>query len=71
MWADLTDHIILTEDAATFVAELAAHLRLGRTSAGVCVIRLSATVASILSWLELVVADDYPDQWTDRVTYIP
>jgi hypothetical protein len=34
-------------------------------------IRPSATVASILSWLELVVADDHPDQWTDRVTYIP
>ena len=71
VWADRTDRIILTEDAATFAAELAAHLRSGRTSAGVYVIRPSATVASILSWLELVVADDHPDQWTDRVTYIP
>jgi len=48
-----------------------AFVRLGRTSAGVYVIRPSATVASILSWLELVVADDHPGQWTDRVTYIP
>ena len=26
VWADRTDRIIVTEDAATFVAELAAHL---------------------------------------------
>jgi hypothetical protein len=69
--ADRTDRIILTEDAGTFAAELAAHLCSGRTSAGVYVIRPSATVASILSWLELVMADDHPDQWTDRVTCIP
>ncbi|MFI5456326.1 MAG: DUF5615 family PIN-like protein [Isosphaerales bacterium] len=69
-WAERADRIIITEDAATFPAELAAHLRSGRTSPGVFVIRPGATVASILSWLELVVADDQPDQWFDWVTYI-
>jgi hypothetical protein len=69
-WAERADRIIITEDAATFPAELVAHLRSGQTSPGVFVIRPSATVVSILSWLELVVADDQPDQWLDLVTYI-
>lgn len=69
-WAEVADRMILTEDSATFPAELAVHLRSGRTSPGVFLIRPSATVASVLSWLELVVADDQPDQWLDRVTYI-
>jgi hypothetical protein len=70
VWAERADRIILTADAATFPAELAAHLRSGRTSPGVFVILPNATVASILSLLELVAADDQPDQWLDQVTYI-
>ena len=71
VWADRTDRIILTEDAATFAAELAAHLHGGRTSAGVFVIRPSATVVAVLLWLELVAADGQPDQWRKHVLYIP
>jgi len=70
VWAERADRIILTEDVATFPAELAAHLRWGRTSPGAFVIGPSATVASILSWLGLVVADDQRDQWRDQVVYI-
>jgi hypothetical protein len=71
MWAERVDRIIITEDTATFPAELAAHLRLGRTSPGVFVIRPSATVAVVLSWLELVGADNQRASWADKVTYVP
>jgi hypothetical protein len=65
-WAERADRIILTEDAATFPAELAAHLHRGRTSPGVFVIRSSATLVAVLLWLGLVVADDQPDQWRNK-----
>ncbi len=70
-WAERADRIILTEDAATLPAELAAHIRSGRTSPGVFLIRPGATVVAVLHWLELVEADDQPDQWCDQITYIP
>jgi hypothetical protein len=70
-WADRASRIILTEDAATLPAELAVHLRRGRSSPGVFVIRPSATLAAVLHWLELVAADDQPDQWRDKVIYLP
>ena len=68
MWAERGDRIILKEDAATFPAE---RLRtsLGRISPGVFVIR-PATVAVVLSWPELVGADDKPDHGGTKV-YIP
>jgi hypothetical protein len=71
MWAERADRIVITEDAATFPAELATHLGIGRTSPGVFVLRPSATVAVVLSWLLLVASDDKPDQWRDQVVYIP
>jgi Domain of unknown function (DUF5615) len=70
-WAERADRIILTGDASTFPAELAAHLYRGRTSPGVFVIRPSATVVAVLLWLGLVAADDQPDQWRNQVIYIP
>jgi hypothetical protein len=30
-----------------------------------------AFLAAVLHWLELVTADDQPDQWRDKVIYIP
>jgi hypothetical protein len=70
-WAERADRIILTGDASTFPAELAVHLHRGRRSPGVFVIRPSATVAAVLLWLELVAADDRPDQWRNQAIYIP
>jgi hypothetical protein len=71
VWAERVGRIVLTEDAQTFPAELTQHLRAGRTSPGVFVIRPSATVAAVLYWLELVVADDQPDAWRDQFLFIP
>jgi hypothetical protein len=70
-WAGRTNRIIVSADAATFAAELAAVLCRGRTSPGLFVIRPSATVAAVVSWLELVVVDNKPGQWCDKLIYIP
>jgi len=71
LWAQRADRIVITEDAATFPTALAGHLGLGRASPGVFVIRQRATMPATLAWLELVVADDHPDQWRDQAIYIP
>jgi hypothetical protein len=71
LWAERAGRIILTEDAKTFTSGLAQHLRAGRTTPGLFLILPGATVAAVLSWLELTVADDRPDTWRDQVTYIP
>jgi hypothetical protein len=70
VWAERADRIILTEDGATFPAALAAHLRSGRTSPGVFVVRPRASVSVVLSWLALVVADNQGNSWVDQATYI-
>jgi hypothetical protein len=70
-WAEVCGRIVVTEDAATFPGELAAHLRSGQTSPGVFVIRPIATVGAVVAWLELVAADDPPDKWRDQLIYIP
>jgi hypothetical protein len=49
VWAERMGRILLTEDARIFPAGLAQHLRSGRTSPGVFVIRPGATVARVLS----------------------
>jgi hypothetical protein len=70
-WAERAGRIILTEDAKTFPSGLGVHLRAGGTSPGVFLILPSATISSVLSGLELVVADNRPDTWRAQVTYIP
>jgi hypothetical protein len=70
-WSERAGRIILTEDAKTFPAGLVLHLRAGRTSPGVFLILPGATVASVLSWLELVVAVNRPDTRRGLVTYLP
>ena len=71
VWADRYERIILTEDFQTFPGMLTMHLFAGRSSPGVFLIRRRATVIAVLSWLELVVADDQPDAWRDRAILIP
>jgi hypothetical protein len=71
IWAECVGRIVVTEDAQTFPAEFARHLLAGRTSPGLFVIRPRATTAVVLSWLELVAADDHPEAWRDQFLFIP
>jgi len=71
IWAQAQDRILISGDVRTLPLYLAQHLRAGRKSPGIFVIRPDATLKAILQWLELVVTDDKPDQWVDRLIYIP
>ncbi len=71
VWAELANRIIVTQDVATFPAELMAHLRRGHTSPGIFVIRPNSAISLVVAWLELVATDDQPNQWRDQVFYIP
>ncbi len=71
IWAEGNGRILVSEDARTLRGYLAQHLHAGRNSPGVFIIRSGSTVSSLLQWLVLVVTDDKPDQWRDRLIYIP
>ena len=71
IWAENQARILLSEDRKTMGQYLADHLAAGQTSPGVFVIRRRATISSVLQWLELVVADDDPDAWRDRLIFVP
>jgi hypothetical protein len=71
IWAEVQGRILISGDSQTLPVHLAQHLHAGRNSAGIFVFRPSATPAAVLQWLELVVMDDQPDQWVDRLIYIP
>jgi hypothetical protein len=67
IWAEHQARILLSEDRKTMGRYLADHLAAGRSSPGIFVIRPGVTVSSVIQWLELVVADDDPDVWRDRL----
>src|SRR5690348_10281309 len=71
IWAEHRARILLSEDRKTMGRYLADHLSAGRSSPGIFVIRPRVTVSSVIQWLELVVADDNPDAWRDRLVFIP
>jgi hypothetical protein len=70
-WAELAGHVLVSRDRRTMIAELAAHLRAGRSSPGVFIIRRRARLAEVLALLvEAAYAGD-EHQWRDQVTFIP
>lgn len=71
IWAEDNGRILISEDARSLPAHLANHLRGGRKSPGIFVIRPNSVLAAVLHWLELVVIDNKPDQWVDQLIYIP
>ena len=71
LWAEREWRILVTFDAATIPAHLAAHLVAGHHSPGVFVIRPYTTLPQIVFILALAAHAGDPAQVEDGIEYIP
>jgi hypothetical protein len=71
LWAERDGRIVITLDVHTMPAHLANHLATGHHSPGVFLVRQGASLAQIVSYLELAAHAGDPADYIDRVTYIP
>jgi hypothetical protein len=53
------------------IAELAAHVKAGRTSPGLFIVRRRASLADVLNFLAVAAYAGDEQQWRDQVTIIP
>ncbi len=69
-WAEAEDRIIVSLDSATLPGHLAAHVAAGGQSPGLFIARrpFGATLAE---WLVLAAFASDPQEWRNRVTFIP
>jgi hypothetical protein len=71
LWAEREGRILVTSDKATVPGHLADHLRAGRNSAGVFVIRPGSNLPAVVSHLVLAAYASGPVDWEDRLVFIP
>ena len=71
VWAERHNRILVTHDPDTMPGHLADHLRAGRHSPGIFMIRSRSSLPQIVSFLmEAAYASD-PAEWRDSVEFIP
>ena len=71
LWAERENRIIITLDANTIPNHLAVHLKAGRHSPGVFIIRQETSLARVISFLEAVAHASEAHEWRDSLNYIP
>jgi hypothetical protein len=70
-WAEEAGRILVTRDRSTMGIHLAAHLQLGRRSPGVFIVRPGKPVAEVLEFLVCAAFASEPEDWADRIEFIP
>ncbi len=71
LWAEREGRILVSRDRKTLPGHLAAHLTAGHRCAGIILVRRSATVPQIISFLEAVAYATDATYWRDRLESIP
>ena len=71
LWAERENRILVTEDKNTMPAHLARHLESGHRSPGVFLVRPGTDTLTLVEHLVLVAHASEPQEWQDRVDYIP
>ena len=69
-WAEAEDRIIVSLDSRTLPTHLAEHLAAGGNSPGVFIARRPIT-AAFAEWLVLLAYASEPEEWRDRVSFVP
>jgi len=69
-WAERENRIIITLDENTIPNHLADHLKAGRHSPGVFIIRQSSSLARVISFLEAVAHASEAHEWRDSIHYV-
>ncbi len=70
-WAEQHNRILVTLDEHSMPSHLADHLQAGRHSPGVFTIRPSVHLPDVVEFLALAAFASEPDEWADRIAYIP
>jgi hypothetical protein len=70
-WAETHDRILVTLDRSTMPDHLNAHLAAGRHSPGIYLVRREASIADVMEYLLLAAYVSVPEEWLDRIVYIP
>lgn len=70
-WAERSSRVLLTYDESSMPGHWIAHLQSGRHSPGVFIVRSNATLPEIVNMLVIVAHASDPDEWLDRLEYIP
>ena len=71
LWAERENRIVITLDEKTIPNHLAHHLKAGRHSPGVFIIRETTSLAGVISFLEAVAHASEAHEWRDSIEYIP
>ncbi len=71
VWAEGEDRVLVSHDLSTIPNFLDDHLRAGRHSPGVFLIRHGATLREVVDFLVLVAHASEPWEWADRCQFIP
>ena len=71
LWAEARDRVLVTLDRSTMPGHLNAHLAAGHHSPGVLMVRRGAEIPAVLEYLVLATYISAPEEWRDRVEYIP
>ena len=70
-WAEREGRILVTEDKHAMPRHLEQHLEDGHHSPGVFLVRPGTSIPSLLEFLILVAHASKPDEWRDRIEFIP
>lgn len=71
LWAEREQRILVTHDPDTMPRHLADHLAAGHHSPGVFMLRPHSTLPQILSFLQDAAYASEPEEWQDRIQFIP
>ena len=70
-WAEQAGRILLTYDESSMPGHWIDHLRSGRHSPGLFIVRTNVSLPDIVEAMVIVAHASDPDEWLDRLEYIP
>ena len=70
-WAEGAQRILVSSDRNTLAGHLSGHLAAGRQSPGILLVRPHATIPATVSFLVEAADASVPEEWRDRIVYIP
>jgi hypothetical protein len=70
-WCEQTGRILVSRDKRTMPIHYAEHLASGGHVPGVLLILTRAPLTAVLESLDLIVTASRPEEWRDRITYLP
>jgi hypothetical protein len=71
LWAEQVGRILITLDERTMSGHLAQHLQDGHHSPGIFMVRPASHIPDVVEFLALAAAASGPQEWSDRIAYVP